>query len=64
KVASDMENINLVELKNNFDALRDQDGLLREVNVGETSGKMNDKPDDPDPNLESYDSEVEELIIG
>ncbi|GJU63114.1 hypothetical protein Tco_1244949 [Tanacetum coccineum] len=51
------------ELKNNFDALRDQDGLLREVNVGETSGKMNDKPDDPDPNLESYDSEVEELIM-
>ncbi|GKD80429.1 hypothetical protein Tco_1347268 [Tanacetum coccineum] len=63
KVASDMEDINLVKLKINFDALRDQDDLLRESNVGETSGTTNDKPVNPDPDLESYESEIEELIM-
>nr|GEX45575.1 hypothetical protein [Tanacetum cinerariifolium] len=33
------EPINIVELKNQFDVLRDQVDLLREVNVGESSGR-------------------------
>ncbi|GKA07176.1 hypothetical protein Tco_0686400 [Tanacetum coccineum] len=34
---SDKEKLNVVKLENHFDALRDQDDLLKEVKVGETS---------------------------
>nr|GEW07753.1 reverse transcriptase domain, reverse transcriptase zinc-binding domain protein [Tanacetum cinerariifolium] len=63
KVTYDMEDINLIKLKNNIDALRDQDNLIREVNVGETSGSMNDLPTDLDPNSLSYESELEKMIM-
>ncbi|GJX12117.1 hypothetical protein Tco_0201976 [Tanacetum coccineum] len=56
------DDINLVTLKNNFDVLRDQDNLLRE-NIGETSNTMNDIPTGSEPELQDYDSEVEELIM-
>ncbi|GKA51069.1 hypothetical protein Tco_0744265 [Tanacetum coccineum] len=56
------DDINLVTLKNNFDVLRDQDDLLRD-NIGETSNTMNDIPTRSEPELQDYESEVEELIM-
>ncbi|GJS97727.1 hypothetical protein Tco_0804695 [Tanacetum coccineum] len=51
----------VVKLKNHFDALRDQDDLMREVNVGEFSGINESKYTyEPDPDLNSH-SEVEEM---
>nr|GEU58932.1 hypothetical protein [Tanacetum cinerariifolium] len=59
------EPINLAEHKNQFDVLRDQDDLLREVNVGESSGgteKSNMNKKDAFYGSDS-ESEVEELIL-
>nr|GEV62553.1 hypothetical protein [Tanacetum cinerariifolium] len=52
-----------VKLQNNFDALRDYDDLMKEDNVGEISGIKNTIPTDPNPNLQSDDNKVEELIM-
>ncbi|GKC17180.1 trichome birefringence-like protein 3 [Tanacetum coccineum] len=59
----DKEGTNVVKLKNHFDALRDQDDLLQDREVGETSGINNEaKVAEPDPNMSS-DNEVEEMVI-
>ncbi|GJT37264.1 zinc knuckle CX2CX4HX4C containing protein [Tanacetum coccineum] len=55
------DDVNLVQLKNNFDALRDQDDLITVATVGETStgiqySTLHDNNDDTD-------SEVEEMIL-
>nr|GEY53873.1 hypothetical protein [Tanacetum cinerariifolium] len=56
KEKTDKDDVNLVKLQNYFDALRDHDDLMREVNVGETSWTNNAAPVDPDPNINSDDS--------
>ncbi|GJT07833.1 hypothetical protein Tco_0842295 [Tanacetum coccineum] len=61
-VEGDKEENNVVKLKNHFDALHDQDESLGDKDIGETSGLNNDIKDaEPDPN--SSDSEVEEMIM-
>nr|GEU72213.1 hypothetical protein [Tanacetum cinerariifolium] len=59
------EPINLAKLKNQFDVLRDQDDLLREVNVSESSGgteKYNMNKKDASYGSDSK-SKVEELVL-
>ncbi|GKB74882.1 hypothetical protein Tco_0936294, partial [Tanacetum coccineum] len=59
------ESINVIKLKNNFDSLRDEDVLIRGVEVGEPSGAEYDKGvfGDQEPNIVDTNSEVEEAFI-
>nr|GEU70751.1 hypothetical protein [Tanacetum cinerariifolium] len=55
------DDIDLLKLKNQFDSLRDQDDLIKENKVGETSGaNANDNDTNQDEDLES---DVEEIYL-